>query len=91
MVSSWHTHAAYDVYTYSEVPSVTDIEADEGVDGYVGTPGGRLWYVNTQGMVASQLCGLKCLVADSRFRKGAEGNVAQSYTYRQLLRREAQQ
>jgi hypothetical protein len=93
VVASWHTHAAYDVEAYSEDPSVTDIEADEdeGVDGYVGTPGGRLWYVDTQDMVVSQLCGLKCLVSDSRFRKGAEGKIAQSYTYRQLLQREAQQ
>ncbi|MEO1139029.1 MAG: DUF4329 domain-containing protein [Pseudomonadota bacterium] len=92
VIASWHTHAAYDEDAYSEVPTVNDIEADEaeGVDGYVGTPGGRLWFVDTTDMIVSQLCGLRCLRSDPDFVKGAEGRIDQSYTYRELLRREAE-
>ena len=90
VVASWHTHAAYDEGAWSEVPTVNDIEADEaeGVDGYIATPGGRVWYVDTTDMVVSQLCGLGCIQSDPRFIRGAEGPIRQSYTYRELLRRE---
>lgn len=92
VIASWHTHAGYDEQAWSEVPTVNDIEADEaeGVDGYIGTPGGRMWYVDTTDMVVSQLCGLGCIPPDPRYVRGAEGPIAQSYTYRELLRREAE-
>jgi len=91
VIASWHTHAAYDNGAWSEVPTVNDIEADEaeGIDGYVATPGGRLWFVDTSDMVVSQMCGLGCIRPDPRFVHGSEGPIAQSYTYHQLLRREA--
>ena len=46
--------------------AVGDIEADEdeGVDGFVATPGGRLWYVDTKDMIVRQLCSLNCLPQD---------------------------
>lgn len=92
VVASWHTHGAFDDAAWSEVPSVLDIEADEeeGIDGYVATPGGRLWFVDTTDMVVSQICSLGCLEADPYFPKGAEGDIAQSYTYEELLEREAE-
>ncbi|MEL6433219.1 MAG: DUF4329 domain-containing protein [Pseudomonadota bacterium] len=90
VVASWHTHAGYDHDSLSEVPSVMDIEADEdeGVDGYVSTPGGRIWYVDTTAMEVSQVCGLGCILSDPTFQKGSEGSIAQSYTYKQLIKRE---
>lgn len=92
VLASWHTHAGYDSGAWSEVPTVIDIEADEddGVDGYVATPGGRFWFIDTTDMVVSQLCRGPCMMVDPRFVKGSEGEIAQSYTYRQLLRREAE-
>ncbi len=92
VIASWHTHGAYDEQTWSEVPSVMDIEADEdeGIDGYVATPGGRLWYVDTTDMVVFQICSYGCLGTDSGFTKGAEGDIARSYTYQELIRREAE-
>jgi len=89
--ASWHTHAGYDESAWSEVPTVIDIEADEGegVDGYVGTPGGRVWYTDTTDMVVSQVCGLGCIRSDPKFVKGSEGEIAQSYTYEEMLAREA--
>lgn len=92
VVASWHTHAGADAGAWSEVPTVVDIEADEaeGVDGYVGTPGGRVWFVDTTDMMVSQICGLRCLPSDAGFVRGSEGTILQSYTYRQLLMREAE-
>ncbi|QIE46563.1 DUF4329 domain-containing protein [Pseudohalocynthiibacter aestuariivivens] len=92
VLASWHTHAGYDAVAWSEVPTVIDIEADEeeGIDGYVATPGGRLWYVDTTDMVVSQLCAVRCMQVDPRFVIGSEGEIETSYTYRQLLAREAE-
>lgn len=91
VVASWHTHAGFDDGALSEVPSARDMEADEeeGIDGYVATPGGRLWYVDTTDMVTSQLCGLGCIRSDPAFVTGVEGEIATSYTYQELLQREA--
>ncbi len=87
VTASYHTHGAYSPDYFNEVPSVTDIEADEeeGIDGYVATPGGRLWYVDTTDMEVSQLCGLGCLYADPDFIQGSDGHIAQSYLYDELV------
>jgi len=91
VLASFHTHAGFDADAQSEVPSVNDMEADEneGIDGYVATPGGRLWYIDTTDMVASQICSLGCLPIDTRFRAGVDGQVLNSYTYNELIQREA--
>jgi len=88
--ASFHTHGGFLEDASSEVPSVNDMEADEeeGVDGYVSTPGGRLWYIDTTDMITSQVCGLGCLKRDPKFVEGADGRVLQSYTYEELVVRE---
>ena len=90
--ASFHTHGGFDRDAYSEVPSVTDIKSDEdeGVDGWLATPGGRLWFIDTTDMIASQICGIGCLDQDPKFQRGAQGPIEQSYTYRQLLAYEQQ-
>lgn len=67
--ASYHTHANYDPEQDSEVPSYDDVLGDqeEGIDGYVSTPGGRLWFVDGERAMASQVCGVGCLTADPRF------------------------
>ena len=60
-------------------------DADEGIDGYVATPGGRLWYLDTVDMVASQLCGIGCLPRDPKFVAGQNGEIVLSYTYDDLV------
>jgi hypothetical protein len=91
-IASFHTHGGFDRGAYSEVPSVMDIEADEedGVDGWVSTPGGRLWFIDTTDMVVSQICGIGCLMQDPKFVQGAQGRVEQSYTYEEMLALEAE-
>ncbi|MEM6478197.1 MAG: DUF4329 domain-containing protein, partial [Pseudomonadota bacterium] len=87
MVLSYHTHGRFDREYAAEVPSVADIEADEeeGIDGFVATPGGRLWYVDTTDMIVRQICGLGCLPQDPRFIEGDSGPIEISYTYQELL------
>ncbi len=87
IVASYHTHAGYDPNSWSEIPSGADMESDEnlGIDGYVSTPGGRLWYIDTEDMVTSQICGIGCLAQDPNFRPASEDNILQSYTYDELV------
>ena len=93
VVASWHTHAGYDSGAWSEVPTVIDIEADEaeGIDGYVATPGGRFWFVDTTAMEVVRMCPRGCVPGDPRFVPGSEGEIAHSYSYADMLAREAAQ
>ncbi len=87
ITASYHTHGGHSQDYFNEVPSGEDMEgdADEGIDGYVATPGGRLWYIDSEDMVASQLCGVGCLPADPLFRVGENGLIRQSYSYDDLV------
>lgn len=86
-VASYHTHGGYDPDAWSEIPSGDDMEADEadGVDGYIATPGGRMWYVDSSEMIASQICGVGCLPMDGDFEPETEIVVQQSYAYEELI------
>lgn len=86
-VASWHTHAGYDVDMWNEVPSARDLQADafEGVDGWVATPGGRLWHVDGAAMVAVLVCGPFCLPADPDYDAQATGDVGRRYSLDDLL------
>jgi len=71
VLASYHTHGAYSADHDTEVPSDSDLQADtyEGIDGYVGTPGGRVWYNDSERGTAELLCGLKCIESDPNFRR----------------------
>ena len=86
IVASYHTHGAFDYDTPAEFPSVGDVEADEeeGIDGYVSTPGGRLWYVDGSELIVSQICGIGCMHQDPNFEAGLDGIIEQSYTLDEL-------
>lgn len=87
VVASYHTHAAFDPDAWSEIPSGIDMETDEesGIDGYVATPGGRLWYIDTEDMVTWQICGIGCLPQDPRFDPSVDGPIERSYSYKELV------
>ncbi|NOE25101.1 DUF4329 domain-containing protein [Ruegeria sp. HKCCD6157] len=91
LVLSYHTHGRFDPEYSSEVPSVADIEADEdeGIDGFVSTPGGRLWYVDTERMEVRQICDIGCLPKDPSFVPGLEGEISSVYSYEDLLEYES--
>lgn len=87
IIASYHTHGAYNNDEGSEVPSVEDMEGDqsEGIDGYVATPGGRMWYVDSEDMVISQICGVGCLDQDPDFVPYGDVGIETSYTYDELI------
>ncbi|WP_439136627.1 DUF4329 domain-containing protein [Roseicyclus sp.] len=89
VVSSWHTHAAYAVDYDGEVPSIQDVEGDMslGVNGWVGTPGGRLWFVDGLNGTMRQFCGRGCLPEDPNFVPEDHGAVFESYTLDRLYTR----
>lgn len=86
VVSSWHTHAAWSPDYDGEVPSVQDVEGDMqiGTNGWIGTPGGRLWFVDGQTGTMRQFCGLGCLPVDPDFIDNDHGPVQQVYTLESL-------
>lgn len=86
-IASIHTHGAYDPDVPAEFPTTRDIDVDaaEGVNGYVATPGGRLWYLDSEAGLAVQVCGLGCLTSDPDFHAGDDGVIATRYTYNELL------
>jgi hypothetical protein len=89
--ASLHTHGAYSPSVPAEFPTVRDMLSDarEGVNGYIGTPGGRLWFIDGTAMIAVQLCGLGCLPRDPNFVAGDDGEIAQSYSLDDLRKLEA--
>ncbi|MDD9716968.1 DUF4329 domain-containing protein [Dinoroseobacter sp. PD6] len=86
-VASYHTHGGYDPEAWSEIPSDIDMASDaaDGIDGYVATPGGRLWYIDGSERMARQICGVGCLPMDADFAPESDITVAESYSYEDLL------
>ena len=62
---------------------LTDQAAE--VDGYIATPGGRLWFLDSDTMVARQVCGIGCLPQAPEFVPAPEDDIRQSYAYRELV------
>jgi hypothetical protein len=89
VVSSWHTHAAWAQEYDNEVPSIQDVEGDMrlGVNGWVGTPGGRLWFIDGTSGFMRQVCGIGCLPDDPNAIEGSQGPVGDSYTLDALYAR----
>lgn len=89
VTASYHTHGDFDAGYINEIPSDIDIEGDAElrINGYVSTPGGRLWFVDTQRMEIRQLCTVGCLPVAPGFYKGADGNIALKYTYEELIQK----
>lgn len=91
LVASVHTHGAYDPSVPAEFPTVLDMDSDkrERVNGYVATPGGRLWFIDTRSGITYQVCGIACLPQDPGFHVGDDGEIAGRYTYRDLVELES--
>lgn len=90
LLASYHTHAAYAFAYDSEVPSIADLEGDmdEGVNGYISTPGGRIWLNDANAERTIMLCGLNCVMADSNFQPDPAYPVRQSYSLAELRARQ---
>lgn len=87
--ASYHTHGAYGPQYDNEVPSSTDLISDFefGIDGYVSTPGGRVWRVEFDTRDAVQVCGQGCIAVDPGFVPEGEAFILTRYTLNDLARR----
>jgi len=89
IIASYHTHGSFTRRYDNEVPSIVDLQSDFdfGIDGYVSTPGGRVWLVDFQTKSTRQVCGLRCISSDPHFIPQDEEGIRQTYTIPQLQRR----
>lgn len=91
-VASIHTHGAFDPSYDSEAPSLEDLEGDieSQLDGYVATPGGRLWYLDWQQERAALVCRDGCMQQDPAYRPCPSDPTTAAFTLPQLTRRDRQ-
>jgi len=91
LLASFHTHGTYSPYYASEFPTTTDMlsDASDDIDGYISTPGGRLWYVDSDTMTARQLCGRGCLPQDPGYDPSDDGPLLPMFTLQNLRQWEA--
>jgi hypothetical protein len=89
VIASYHTHGGYSEDYDNEVPSTDDVmgDFDAGIDGYIGTPGGRVWLVDYDAQIARQLCSEMCITSDPKNDPGDAGFVPQSFTLDELRAR----
>lgn len=80
-VASFHTHGDYTPDYDSEIPSVEDVvgSVDIGFDDYLATPGGRFWFIGSDG-TARLICGPGCLVSDPAYRPDPTLPVRDTYS-----------
>lgn len=90
LFASYHTHGAFSVEADSELPSSGDLKADieEELDGYISTPGGRLWFNDSVAGTATMICNYNCMLSDPDFDKDLLDPTRRKYTLIQLLQRD---
>lgn len=90
ILASYHTHGAYSRDADTEVPSIDDLLGDfeEGIDGYIATPGGRVWLNLAEEEVSIQLCGPGCVRPDIAFRECKAFPPGDEHTVESLEARE---
>lgn len=88
-IASYHTHGGFSEDYDNEVPSVDDVQGDfaAGIDGYISTPGGRVWHVDYSDQIARQLCSERCVTSDPDNDPADAGFVPQSFTLPELRAR----
>ncbi len=86
VIASYHTHGQYNADAYNEVPSTDDMLGDfeEGIDGYISTPSGRIWAILVDDSNAIQLCGPGCVVADPNYQECTAHLPDEQYTVESL-------
>lgn len=90
--ASYHTHGAFSIDADSELPSSNDliIDIEEQVDGYIATPGGRIWFNDSQNKITTMLCE-NCVMHDPNFNGELLDPVKKTYTVKQIQAREMTQ
>ncbi len=91
VLASYHTHGAHIPGETVEVPSTYDLDADaeEGIYGFVSTPGGRFWIIEPEKDRVRMLCGMGCLPRDPNYDVASSEQLRAVYTGAELEQREA--
>jgi hypothetical protein len=86
VTASYHTHGGFSENYDNEVPSTDDVAGDfeAGIDGYISTPGGRVWHVDYEDQIARQLCNTLCVTSDPNNEPEDAGFVPQTFTLEEL-------
>lgn len=89
VVATYHTHGAHTFDSDAEVPSLEDLLADfaEGTDGYIATPGGRIWHVSVKDKKAYMLCDVDCIKSDQNYTDCEALKPVKEYTLKTLKKR----
>lgn len=90
LIASYHTHGALDPNELDvsyELPSGDDLrgDMDEGVDGYLATPGGRFWFIDTQDQVVIMLGGIGYFEPDRHFEQDMECGPWAEHTFEEIF------
>ncbi len=85
--ASYHTHGDFDMGFINELPSDIDVESDAAlrINGYVSTPGGRLWFIDSEKREVRQICSVGCLPVAPGYYKAADGPIAMRYSFEELI------
>ena len=90
LIASYHTHGALDPNDPEvsfELPSSGDLvsDSDEGVDGYLSTPGGRFWFIDTVDEVVILLGDIGYFEPDPNFVADDECPPFQEYSFDEIF------
>ncbi|MDA9175723.1 DUF4329 domain-containing protein [Alphaproteobacteria bacterium] len=90
LIASYHTHGALTVEDEGlsyEFPSSDDLisDSEEGVDGYLSTPGGRFWFIDTQDEVIIMLGDVGYFKRDSKFEQDMECGPFDEHTFEEIF------
>lgn len=87
VIASYHTHGAHHRAYDSETPSSDDIlaDAEEGLDGYVSTPGGRLWFIDGYRETAYLICDSFCVNSDPDYDPSDHERIKDLYSLEDIL------
>lgn len=85
-IASYRTHGTFAEDYEAERPHFKEIEADiyEGIDGYVATPGGRVWFLDGFHMTAKVICGEGCVKSDKNYKPQTELGEGLVYSVRDM-------
>lgn len=87
--ATFHTHGSFNDDYDGEAPSLIDMDTDisDRIDGFIATPGGRVWHIDWQDEIAVQLCGLNCIAQDPEYKPCYSFQPVEKYNWDELKAR----
>ena len=90
LIASYHTHGALDPAEPDanfELPSSDDLisDSEEGVDGYLATPGGRFWFIDTVDELVILLGDTGYFAPDQRFMEDVDCPPQAEYSFEDIF------